>query len=97
MASGTLHNVGSLGFVRTPPQWAEVIVAHLLQFGAGANILDPTAGEGDLLVPCLALPQVRLFGVELSEERAEGSRTANRDEISCFCRPGGPGRWQPTG
>ncbi len=53
MAQGTLANLSTSAFVRTPPLFAEWIVHHLLTFPAGdaITILDPTAGEGDLLAP----------------------------------------------
>ena len=48
MAQGTLANLSSSAFIRTPPLFAEWIVHHLLTFPAGetVTILDPTAGEG---------------------------------------------------
>jgi len=50
MAHGTLANLSTSAFIRTPPRFAEWIVHHLLTFPAGeaVTILDPTAGEGDL-------------------------------------------------
>ncbi len=53
MAHGTLANLSTSAFIRTPPLFAEWIVHHLLTFPAGeaVTILDPTAGEGDLLAP----------------------------------------------
>lgn len=74
MATGTLKNMAMMGFVRTPPRCAERIVQHLLAFGTCAHILDPTVGEGDLLAPCLAHPGRRLYGVELSDDRAARAR-----------------------
>jgi SAM-dependent methyltransferase len=74
MPTGTLVNLSHSGFVRTPPAWAERIVRNLLQFGARANVFDPTAGEGDLLAPCAALPGAHLYGVEISRERAAVAR-----------------------
>jgi SAM-dependent methyltransferase len=70
MLTGTLANLAQSGFVRTPPAWAERIAQNLLRFGSSANVLDPTAGEGDLLAPCISLPGVHLFGIEISHERA---------------------------
>ena len=54
MAHGTLANLSTSAFIRTPPRFAEWIVHHLLTFPAGevVTVLDPTAGEGDLLAPC---------------------------------------------
>jgi predicted RNA methylase len=76
MAHGTLSNLGKSSFVRTPPQLATRIVRALLVFpeGEGCSILDPTAGEGDLLFPCWDIPAARLFGVEISAERASVAR-----------------------
>src|SRR5207245_2160067 len=52
------------------------IVRSLLSFPAGkaTTILDPTAGEGDLLVPCQDIPYARLYGVEISAERTAVAR-----------------------
>ncbi len=48
MAQGTLANLSTSAFIRTPPLFAEWIVHHLLTFPAGetVTVLDPTAGEG---------------------------------------------------
>jgi hypothetical protein len=72
MAQGTLANLSTSAFIRTPPLFAEWIVHHLLTFPVGevATVLDPTAGEGDLLAPCLTIPTARLYGVEISADRA---------------------------
>ncbi len=77
MPVGTLANMANSAFVRTPPALAERIVRNLLAFpeGKAVNILDPTAGEGDLLLPCLTLAQARLYGVEISAARAEVARS----------------------
>ena len=77
MPQGTLANLANSAFVRTPPAYAERIVRSLLSFPAGmaTNVLDPTAGEGDLLVPCLDIPTARLYGVEISAERTAVART----------------------
>src|SRR5205823_603859 len=76
MAQGTLANLSTSAFIRTPPLFAEWIVHHLLTFPTGetVTILDPTAGEGDLLVPCQDIPGARLYGVEISADRAEVAR-----------------------
>lgn len=76
MPNGTLANLANSAFVRTPPAFAERIVHYLLEFppATSVNILDPTAGEGDLLLPCQAIPQARLFGVEISAERTNTAR-----------------------
>jgi hypothetical protein len=77
MPHGTLANLANSAFVRTPPAFAARIVRCLLSFPAGKTItiLDPTAGEGDLLVPCLDIPTARLYGVEISTERTAFART----------------------
>lgn len=77
MPVGTLANMATSAFVRTPPQLAERITQNLLTFpsGGATNILDPTAGEGDLLLPCAGHPQARLFGVEISAARADIARS----------------------
>ena len=77
MPHGTLANLANSAFVRTPPAFAARIVRCLLSFPAGkaTNILDPTAGEGDLLIPCLDIPTARLYGVEISAERTAVART----------------------
>jgi len=51
MPQGTLANLANSAFVRTPPAFAARIVRSLLSFptGKATNILDPTAGEGDLV------------------------------------------------
>src|SRR5258708_21933791 len=76
MAYGTLANLSTSAFVRTPPLYAEGIVRHLLTFPEGevVTILDPTVGEGDLLLPCQAFPLTLLYGVAISADRAEVAR-----------------------
>ena len=76
MPQGTLANLAISAFVRTPPALAERIVRCLLTFPQGkpTTILDPTAGEGDLLLPCRDIPSARLYGVEISAERATVAR-----------------------
>jgi SAM-dependent methyltransferase len=76
MPQGTLANLANSAFVRTPPLLAERIVRCLLSFplGKATNILDPTAGEGDLLLPCRDIPYARLYGVEISAERTSVAR-----------------------
>src|SRR6266699_3496006 len=73
MAHGTLVNLSRSSFVRTPPKLATRIVRCLLSFPLqeeAVTILDPTVGEGDLLFPCWDIPNARLFGIEISAERA---------------------------
>jgi predicted RNA methylase len=75
MPQGTLANLGKSAFVRTPPMLATRIRRHLLAFPqAPITILDPTAGEGDLLFPCRDVPAARLYGVEISAERVDAAR-----------------------
>ena len=76
MPHGTLANLANSAFVRTPPALAERIARCLLSFPQGktTTILDPTAGEGDLLVPCRDIPQALLYGVEISAERTAVAR-----------------------
>ncbi len=76
MPQGTLANLANSAFVRTPPLLAERIVRCLLSFpeGKATNVLDPTAGEGDLLLPCREIPGARLYGVEISAERTAVAR-----------------------
>ncbi len=78
MAHGTLVNLSRSSFVRTPPKLAARIVRCLLSFPPqeeAVNILDPTVGEGDLLFPCWDIPNARLFGIEISAERAREARS----------------------
>src|SRR6266566_1595006 len=76
MPHGTLANLANSAFVRTPPRFSERIVRCLLSFpvGKATTILDPTAGEGDLLLPCREIPLARLYGVEISAERTAIAR-----------------------
>ncbi len=75
MPQGTLANLGKSAFVRTPPMLAARIRRLLLAFpDAPVNILDPTAGEGDLLFPCWDVPSARLYGVEISADRVQVAR-----------------------
>src|SRR5258708_22153939 len=71
MPNGTLANLANSAFVRTPPALADRIARCLLSFpqDKSTTILDPTAGEGDLLVPCRDIPLTPLYGVEISAER----------------------------
>jgi hypothetical protein len=87
MPHGTLANLANSAFVRTPPAFAARIVRSLLSFpgGKATNVLDPTAGEGDLLIPCLDIPSARLYGVEISAERTAVARTRlpHAELVSC--------------
>ena len=87
MPHGTLANLANSAFVRTPPAFAARIVRCLLSFPTGktTNILDPTAGEGDLLLPCQNIPSARLYGVEISTERTTVARTRlpHAELVSC--------------
>src|SRR5260221_10602534 len=87
MPHGTLANLANSAFVRTPPAFAERIVRCLLSFpgGKASNVLDPTAGEGDLLVPCRDIPYAKLYGVEISAERTAVARTRlpHAELLSC--------------
>src|SRR5260221_11320840 len=76
MPHGTLANLANSAFVRTPPRFAERIVRCLLSFPQGktTTVLDPTAGEGDLILPCSEIPLARLSGVGISAERTPRSR-----------------------
>src|SRR5262245_60649777 len=90
MASGTLRNLESSAFVRTPPSVVLDILRNLLAVSDGAAapmlldaldrltndiaILDPTCGEGDFLHPLARSGRARLFGVEISRERADIAR-----------------------
>jgi hypothetical protein len=74
MANGTLANLAHSAFVRTPPNLAARIVHNMLTFPTTCTVLDPTAGEGDLLEPALDMPGTRLFGIEISAERAAVAR-----------------------
>jgi SAM-dependent methyltransferase len=74
--TGTLNNLSSSGFVRTPPAWAQRIVNNLLSFSSTGTttVFDPTAGEGDLLAPAARIPGAQLSGVEISQERLAVAR-----------------------
>src|SRR5260370_19103207 len=76
MPHGTLANLANSAFVRTPPAWRRRSGRCLLRSPRGKelNILDPTGGEGDLLVPCRDIPQALLYGVEISAERTAVAR-----------------------
>ena len=76
MANGTLANLAHSAFVRTPRPLSQRAVQHLLRFPAASTVLDPTAGEGDLLYPTLSIPGTRQFGIEISAERASVAREA---------------------
>jgi hypothetical protein len=77
MPHGTLANLATSAFIRTPPSLAARIVRCLLCFPTGkpTTVLDPTSGEGDLLSPCQDIPFARLYGVEISGERTATART----------------------
>lgn len=93
MAHGTLENLSHSSFVRTPPHLATRIYEHLLSFPAEEqstvphpliSILDPAAGEGDLLLPLLPLHEssacrFSCTGIEISAERATTARTRLMD------------------
>jgi hypothetical protein len=57
-----------------PRPLGERIVHHLLSFPSASTVLDPTAGEGDLLFPTLGIPGVRRFGIEIDDRRTDVAR-----------------------
>ena len=62
MASGTLANLCTSAFVATRTVDAERICRNLLSLPATPwNVLDPTSGEGDLLLPFAAHPRADLW------------------------------------
>lgn len=67
--SGTYENLIESGFVRTPPFLAERL-SNILSFSGPANVLDPTAGQGDLVAWCNAIPSISLYGVEINANNA---------------------------
>src|SRR5260221_3045428 len=71
MPHGTLANLANSAFVRTPPRFSERIVRGLLSFPQGktTTVLDPTAGGGDLPLPCRENPLTWLYGVGISAHR----------------------------
>lgn len=76
VASGTLSNLATSGFVRTPPAIATTLVQSLLDLPAAPfRALDPTCGEGDLLAPLMTVPQARLVGIEISHDRVAVARS----------------------
>jgi Uncharacterised methyltransferase family (DUF6094) len=88
MANGTLENLSHSSFVRTPPSLGARIYHNLLSFDALLSnddpaqklitVLDPAAGEGDLLLPLLEqLHQecIHCSAIEISAERAFVART----------------------
>ncbi len=88
MANGTLENLSHSSFVRTPPSLSARIFQHVLSFTALSScheaerrliaVLDPAAGEGDLLLPLLEQTQrefIHCTGIEISAERAFVART----------------------
>ncbi len=74
MADGTLRNLANSGFEPTPLERAWQIITNLLTFGTSATVFDPTCGEGHFLTHCAQLSGVRLYGVEISRERALEAR-----------------------
>ncbi len=74
MANGTLANLSKSAFVRTPRPLGQRAIHSLLRWPQASTVLDPTAGEGDLLYPTLSIPGVRRYGIEISAERAAVAR-----------------------
>jgi len=75
MANSTLQNLKDSAFVRTDPVLAVRIGRYLLHLPDSAfNVYDPSSGEGDLLYACAHASAARLFGTEISAERAGVSR-----------------------
>ncbi|GAB4200642.1 MAG: hypothetical protein OHK0022_21910 [Roseiflexaceae bacterium] len=76
MSNGTLHNLAIAGHIPTPQRHADRLL-HLLRWETGAIVtLADLAGcgEGNLLAPFARLPGTRLYGIEVSAERAETAR-----------------------
>ena len=75
MANSTLRNLKDSAFVRTDPLLATRIGRCLLQLPSEPfSVWDPTCGTGSLLSACAHAPWARLFGVEISTQRAEEAR-----------------------
>src|SRR5947209_3062549 len=75
MANSTLQNLKDSAFVRTDPVLAVRIGRYLLHLPDSAcNVYDPSSGELDLLYACAHVSAARLFGTEISAERAGVSR-----------------------
>src|SRR5260370_8742638 len=97
MPHGTLANLANSAFVRTPPRFSERIVRGLLSFPQGktTTVLDPTAGEGDLLLPCREIPLTWLYGVGIRAQRTAlaSARLPQAELLPCpFQRVGHPQR-----
>jgi catechol 2,3-dioxygenase-like lactoylglutathione lyase family enzyme len=81
MAHGRLANLAQSSFIRTPVPFGTRICRNILAFSSGSTItvLDPAVGEGDLLLPLLEEDvYARLYGIEISAERAEIARNRLR-------------------
>lgn len=75
MANGTLNNLSASSYVRTDPLLATRIGQNLLRFPTEPfSVWDPSSGTGSLLFACANAPHARLFGTEISAERAQESR-----------------------
>jgi len=76
MANSTLRNLKDSAFVRTDPVLATRIGRTLLQLPSTPfSVWDPTCGTGSLFFACAHTPWARLFGTEISGERAEEARS----------------------
>ncbi len=69
-----LANVEVAGYFRTPPSVTDLILTHITAPHNG-RILDPCAGKGTALVTLAEAMNLRPFGVELHEERAQEARS----------------------
>lgn len=77
MANSTLRNLKDSAFVRTDPLLSTRIGHTLLHLPSDPfSVWDPICGTGSLFYACAHTPWARLFGTEISAERAEEARSA---------------------
>lgn len=77
MANGRLANLKESSFTRTDPVLATRIGRNILHLPTDPySVWDPSSGTGSLFYTCAHTPWVRLFGTEISAERAQESRLA---------------------
>jgi methylase of polypeptide subunit release factors len=76
MANSTLRNLKDSAFVRTDPLLSTRIGRTLLHLPPDPfSVWDPTCGTGSLFYACAHAPSARLFGTEISAERAQEAQS----------------------
>ena len=72
-----LANVEKAGYFPLPATVTDLIATHI-SAPLGGRLLDPCAGKGTALVTLAKKLNLRPFGIELHQQRAQAAKTATQ-------------------